>query len=184
MNLPRPSEAKFTPELTSQVMHVLEKYLAKLEQGIPPHPEELLAQHPDLAEPLRAYLASLEFLHRAALSLHSAAKSGGAAPGGDSPKLGQLGDFRIRREIAHGGMGEIYEAVQERLHRRVALKIIRRGQVSPEARARFLREQQVLARLHQTHIVPIHTAGAVHQGGSLALLGADHVTVTNVGDRR
>jgi serine/threonine protein kinase/WD40 repeat protein len=56
-------------------------------------------------------------------------------------------------------MGEIYEAVQEHLQRRVAVKVIRRGRVSPEARDRFLREQRVLARLHQTHIVPIHVAG-------------------------
>ena len=75
----------------------------------------------------------------------------------------QLGDFRIVRRVGHGGMGEVYEAVQERLGRRVAVKVIRRGRVSEEARARFLREQQTLARLHQTHIVPIHTAG--EEGG-------------------
>ena len=56
-------------------------------------------------------------------------------------------------------MGEIYEAVQESLGRRVAVKTIRRGRLSPAAEARFLREQEVLASLHQTHIVPIHTAG-------------------------
>ena len=39
------------------------------------------------------------------------------------------------------------------------MKIIRRGKVSPQTQERFLREQRVLARLHQTHIVAIHTAG-------------------------
>ncbi len=71
----------------------------------------------------------------------------------------RLGEFRILREIGHGGMGRIYEAVQERLNRRVALKVIRHGRVLPEARGRFLREQAILARLHQTNIVAIHTAG-------------------------
>src|SRR5262245_45398405 len=43
-----------------------------------------------------------------------------------------LGDFRVVRFLAHGGMGEIYEAEQVCLsHRRVALKVIRRGSVSP-----------------------------------------------------
>jgi serine/threonine protein kinase/WD40 repeat protein len=82
----------------------------------------------------------------------------------------KLGEFRIVRLIAVGGMGEVYEAEQQPLvvfepgeeaarPRRVAIKVIRRGRVSAEYQARFLREQAVLARLHQTHVVPVHTAG-------------------------
>src|SRR5690242_6655319 len=71
----------------------------------------------------------------------------------------RLGDFHIVRRLDHGGMGEIYEAVQEHLGRRVAVKVIRRGRTSEQARQRFEREQKVLARLHQTHIIPIHVAG-------------------------
>jgi len=82
----------------------------------------------------------------------------------------RLGEFRIVRLIAVGGMGEVYEAEQESLvvfrphetterRRRVAIKVIRRGHISDEYRARFLREQAVLARLHQTNVVPVHTAG-------------------------
>ena len=51
---------------SAQVMQVLEDYLAQLERGVPPHPEALLAQYPELAGSLKEYLASLEFLHRAA----------------------------------------------------------------------------------------------------------------------
>jgi serine/threonine protein kinase len=81
-------------------------------------------------------------------------------PQAEAPALPpRLGEFRILRKIAQGGMGEVYEAEQERLRRRVAVKVIRHGRISGQARARFLREQMVLARLHQTHIVPIHTAG-------------------------
>ncbi len=72
----------------------------------------------------------------------------------------RLGEFRILRLIAAGGMGEVYEAEQDSLNRRkVAIKVIRRGKISPEFKARFLREQSVLARLHQTHVVPVHAAG-------------------------
>lgn len=85
-------------------------------------------------------------------------------PGADTPLPERLGEFRIIRKVAHGGMGEVYEALQDRLNRRVAVKVIRRGRISPSARERFLREQMVLAQLHQTHIVPIHTAG---EDGSL-----------------
>src|SRR5437660_2402776 len=70
----------------------------------------------------------------------------------------ELPDFRLIREIARGGMGIVYEADQLSLKRRVAVKV-RRGRLAPSAHDRFQIEQEVLAQLHQTHIVPIHTAG-------------------------
>ena len=77
----------------------------------------------------------------------------------DLPLPACLGGCRIVRRIGRGGMGEVYEAVQEPLGRRVAIKVIRQGSISEESKARFLHEQMVLARLHQTHIVPIHAGG-------------------------
>ena len=79
----------------------------------------------------------------------------------NDPLPDRLGDFAIRRRIAHGGMGEIYEAVQEPLGRRVAVKTIRGRDrhLAGVLHSRFLREQKVLAQLHHTHIVPIHAAG-------------------------
>jgi len=107
---------------SAQVMRVLEEYLARLEQGAPPSPEELVHQHPELADRLQEFLASLEFLHRAALNLHSGDQAEGAVAA--APELGELGDFRIVREIGRGGMGVVYEAEQESLGRRVALKVL------------------------------------------------------------
>jgi serine/threonine protein kinase/WD40 repeat protein len=70
-----------------------------------------------------------------------------------------LGEFRILRFITRGGMGEVYEAREESLDRHVALKVIKKGTVHPTARSRFRREEQVLAKLHHTNIVPIYHAG-------------------------
>ena len=71
----------------------------------------------------------------------------------------RLGPFEVVRPIGPGGMGEVYEARDPRLGRTVALKVIRRGTGDPVARAKFAHEQEALARLHHTHIVPIHAAG-------------------------
>lgn len=71
----------------------------------------------------------------------------------------RLGEFEIIRRIDHGGMGEIYEARQRRLNRNVALKVIRPGWSSMEAKLRFTREQRILAGLHHTNILPIYAAG-------------------------
>src|SRR5271169_1606843 len=74
------------------------------------------------------------------------------------PPPDALPDFRIIRRIGAGGMGVVYEAEQVSLKRHVAVKV-RRGRASAGTKERFFREQRVLARLHQTHIVPIHTSG-------------------------
>lgn len=70
----------------------------------------------------------------------------------------QLKSFRLLKRIGQGGMGEVFLAVQEPLERRVAVKIMRRGRGSILGYARFRREQQVLARIQNSNIVPIYYA--------------------------
>ena len=48
------SAAVLAPAQASAVVRILEEYLGRLEGGAPPHPEELLARHPEYAEVLRA----------------------------------------------------------------------------------------------------------------------------------
>lgn len=128
---------------------VLARFLRDLEAA--PDRSAVVRDYGGRYPPMADELARLEEMNRLV------ARAGSDESGGDAPR--QLGEFRIVRRIARGGMGDIYEAVQDRLNRRVAVKTIRRGRISPQARGRFFREQRVLARLHQTHIVPIHTAG-------------------------
>ena len=107
---------------------------------------------------------------------HQALELATAPEEDDASVPDRLGDFTIVREIGRGGMGMIYEAVQEPFNRRVALKTIRGdyGYRSPDSEERFLREQAVLAKLHHTNIVPIFAAG---KEGSLSFYAMEYVQV-------
>jgi Tol biopolymer transport system component len=76
------------------------------------------------------------------------------------PGGGRLGEFRILREIGRGGMGIVFEAHQEGLDRRVALKILPAGAALDEKLSiRFLREARAAARLDHPGIVRVMSSG-------------------------
>ena len=78
--------------------------------------------------------------------------------------LRRLGEYRLVREIGRGGMGVVYEAEQESLGRRVALKVLSSGALlDPKQVRRFEREAKAAAKLHHTNIVPVFGVG--HQDG-------------------
>jgi eukaryotic-like serine/threonine-protein kinase len=76
-----------------------------------------------------------------------------------------IGRYRICRLIAAGGMGAVYEAVQDQPSRTVALKIMRHGIASRSALRRFEYESQFLARLRHPGIAQVIDAG-MHDDGS------------------
>ena len=72
----------------------------------------------------------------------------------------RLGDFRLIREIGRGGMGIVFEAQQESLGRRVAIKILPSSAQFDERRTeRFATEAKASAMLHHTNIVPVFGVG-------------------------
>ena len=77
-----------------------------------------------------------------------------------------FGACDIQREVGRGGMGVVYLAVDRRLGRRVALKVIvPELAADPQFRQRFEREARVAATLEHPHVVPVYEAG--EQDGSL-----------------
>ncbi|MEM7247759.1 MAG: WD40 repeat domain-containing serine/threonine protein kinase [Acidobacteriota bacterium] len=72
----------------------------------------------------------------------------------------RLGEFRLLRELGRGGMGIVFEAVQEPLERHVALKVLSGGATLDERLVRrFLAEAKAAASLEHPHLVRVLTSG-------------------------
>jgi hypothetical protein len=81
------------------------------------------------------------------------------------PLIGRhVGHFEVRAVIAVGGMGTVYEAVQDQPHRVVALKVMNQ-RASPAALKRFQYEAEILGRLRHTHVAQVYEAGVHTEGG-------------------
>ncbi|MEV7021223.1 serine/threonine-protein kinase [Kitasatospora sp. NPDC093558] len=82
------------------------------------------------------------------------------------------GRYRLVRRLGEGGMGQVWEALDETLGRNVAVKVISLlagdGSRADEARARFLREARITAQLQHPNIVTIHDLGETGAGSERA----------------
>ncbi len=80
--------------------------------------------------------------------------------GEDSPTIERIGDYQILREIGRGGMGCVYEAIEQGLNRKVAIKVLLHSlDRSASAKQRFLNEALAAASLTHEHIVPVYHVG-------------------------
>lgn len=78
-------------------------------------------------------------------------------PSDDPDLLGTLGEYQIQKVIGQGGMGIVFRALDPKLNRIVAIKVMSPLlAVNPNARKRFLREAQAAAAVSHPHIVTIH----------------------------
>ncbi len=106
--------------------------------------DSLCREHPEHADRLRRVLGCLVRV--------------GLVCGEVSPQ--SVGNYRLVRRLGSGGMGVVYEAFDERLSRRVALKLIHgRGLASDNARRRFEREIAAISRLDHPGICTVFEAG-------------------------
>ena len=82
----------------------------------------------------------------------------------------RLGEYRLRRLLARGGMGSVYEAEQRSPRRAVALKVLNAHVPSARDRRRLQFEAEVLARLQHPGIAQVYAAGVhrVESGGDPA----------------
>jgi serine/threonine-protein kinase len=81
-----------------------------------------------------------------------------------------LGPYRILKRLGSGGMGEVYLAEDERLHRKVALKVLGARQAEDqENQKRLRREAQAVARLDHPNICTVYEVGDWERGTYIAM---------------
>ncbi|MEM6294015.1 MAG: serine/threonine-protein kinase [Myxococcota bacterium] len=90
-----------------------------------------------------------------------ASAPGSSREDGDVPSV--VGRFTVLGRLGAGGMGEVLTAYDERLDRRVAVKVVHRGSLGTLAQERMLREAQALAKVSHPNVVAVHEVGE-HDG--------------------
>ncbi len=81
----------------------------------------------------------------------------------------KVAGYVIEKPLGAGGMGQVYLALDERLGRKVALKILPPEDADDEARARFLREAKALARVEHQNVVRVFASGEDGETAWMAL---------------
>ncbi len=139
-----------------------DEYVARLRRGEMPPLGEYVERHPELAGEIRDLFPTLLMMEQ----LKPAAgdpppdPSDGRSPARESPPVERLGEFRLLRVLGRGGMGIVYEAIQESLGRHVALKVLPpHGRLDATQLGRFRREARAAAGLHHSNIVPVFAVG-------------------------
>ncbi len=105
----------------------------------------------DHVERLLAHDADAHALDRPVLELERNAA--------DAPLPDRIGRYGVLRLLGEGGMGSVYEALQDEPRRSVALKVMRAAASSKEHLARFRREARVLGALQHPGIAQVFEAG-------------------------
>ncbi|MBP5587070.1 MAG: protein kinase [Lentisphaeria bacterium] len=135
---------------------LVESYLEMIRDGTAPEIDEFTHSHPEYAERLADLLPLMVKMEDCA---EDTRREHVVSGGGEFPDLSGS-DYRLIRKIGTGGMGEVFEAMQVSLDRKVAVKVLSPSLTAdPAQREQFENEARVIAMLHHPNIVKIYNAG-------------------------
>jgi eukaryotic-like serine/threonine-protein kinase len=155
------SDSTSGPDLFNRLA---DEFAERYRRGERPTLSEYAEKQPELAEQINELFPALVAIEQFGSGADQATGLNAPRPGAAGPIPERLGDYRILREIARGGMGIVYEAVQESLGRHVALKVMPQYRLHDRNQLeRFQREARAAAMLHHTNIVPVYGVGE-HNG--------------------
>ncbi len=91
----------------------------------------------------------------------------------------RIAGYRLEEQIGQGGMAVVFRALDERLGRLVALKVLTPALAADEAfRHRFIRESRSAAAVDDPHIIPVFEAG---EAGGILFIAMRYVPGGDVG---
>ncbi len=142
-----------------RVQHLLEEILDSDRS-----PEEVCSDCAELLPQVRERLNRFRVVEAQVEDLFpekTATSSNDARPLGAPPtQLPQIAGYDVQTLLGYGGMGVVYKALDLRLNRPVAIKMLLTGTyASPEERERFFREAEVAAGLRHPNIVQVYDVG-------------------------
>lgn len=139
--------------MTEALQDLMDEFVDRCRNGESPDIEEYVQRLPEFSEEIRDAFPMLG-------SIESSLKLARSLPDAPIALPDRFGDYRVVRVIGRGGMGIVYEAIQESLNRRVALKVLPPNFLaSPNQVDRFRQEAQSAARLSHPNIVPVFGVG-------------------------
>ena len=132
-----------------------DEFIARRRKGETPSLDEYAARCPERADEIRELFPAI-----AAMERWKPRPAPARERLGGGPVRERLGEYRLIREIGRGGMGIVYEAEQESLGRRVAVKVLPGANWADDRpMRRFLREAKTAAGLRHGNIVPVFAIG-------------------------
>ncbi len=137
-----------------------DEFVAQFRQGRRPSISEYIRRNPNQGEAIAELFPAIAMIEQLSLQEDTDRDAAQQSLSFRANPVQRVGDYRIVREIGRGGMGVVYEAEQESLGRRVAVKVLAARAVSSSRQVkRFRRESRAAARLQHSNIVPVFEVG-------------------------
>lgn len=161
-----------TPERWAQIRQIFDGALERREQdrtaylqaacaGDEPlrrEVESLIASHKDAEDFMASPIADLNQIGLSEIAMDVSSAS--------VPRVPRVGPYQLEKRIGRGGMGSVWLAsrVDQEYHKKVAVKMVKRGMDSVEILRRFRMEREVLARLEHPNIARLIDGGSTPEG--------------------